>query len=376
MNPLAKMLSSVVQSSAKSLLSSGLKKSAKDMFAKYTQKSDTQIEAEIIKTVGYSTQHYKLNKNREVIYKPSSVFFHEWLTNNPNTKGKLLKDEENGQVFYDGELLNNTTKLELINAFTNCTDIKSVAVSSHFDQAIKLMDTQDITSKKFASRFPVWVEGSESVINSFLQNCFKDGLDCDPEYASFLFRRWIIGAAKRAMNPGAAVQSCLVFCGPAGVGKTSFFRNLLSDRTGEILCNIKNPQKFVENIVGRTICCFDELSVLEYPASLETFKSLLSLESVQVRLAWRRDPQNYKLRQAFCATTNKQKFIPDEFFSRRLWTIPLNSNKRLDFDFLFANRDKLWSEAVHYAKTNESVHLSLEEQRKVEEFNVKYLVQK
>jgi hypothetical protein len=374
MNILTKMFTDVAKSSAKSLLSSGIKKSAKDMFAKYTQKTDKQIEQEIINALGYSTQHFKLDKNREVVYKPSSVFFYEWLTNNPETKNKLLKDDENGQIFYEGELLTNQIKLELIDKFLNCTGIKSVAVSSHFDQALKLLTPQDFTSTKFASRFPKWIEGSESVIDNFLQNCFKDGLDTDPEYARFLFRKWIVGAAKRAIEPGSSFQGCFTIQGPAGVGKTSFFRNLLPDRTGEILCSVKNAQKFVENIIGRTIVCFDELSVLDYPSTQETFKSLLTLQNINVRLAWRRDAQNYLLRQAFSATTNKDKFIPDQFFSRRLWTISLNDKQRLDFDYLFANRDKLWSEAIFYAKKNESVHLSLDEQRRVEEYNTRYLI--
>jgi predicted P-loop ATPase len=140
------------------------------------------------------------------------------------------------------------------------------------------------------------------------------------------------------------------------------------------MCNIKQPTKFVESIKGKTIACFDELSILDLPKSQEAFKQLLSSQYVDVRLAWARDVRRYALRQGFCATKNPKKFIPDSFFSRRLWTIALNDKGRLDFDYLFANREDLWKEAVYYAENGEDTNLSFEEQKKVEETNKQFIV--
>ena len=120
--------------------------------------------------------------------------------------------------------------------------------------------------------------------------------------------------------------------------------------------------------------CFDELSVLEHQNTRETFKQLLSSQAVDVRLPWRKDPQRFLLRSGFGATTNKDKFIFDPFLSRRMWVIELNNSQRLNFDFLFANRDNLWKEALYLANKGESCYLSQEEQFKLEENNKKYLV--
>ena len=374
---IANFLTKTAVSAARSLLLSEVKGAAKSLIKQKRARTIEDIKREMLETIGYLTSHYSVNKQQELVYKPSPIFFHEWLTNSHLVKEKFLRDEESGHIYVDGELITNTKKLDLINRFINSTNVKVASVSSHFEAALKLLDLTDFTSRKFKEHFAGWDVNRPSIINNWLQNSFGEVLETDPNYASLLFRKWVIGTAKRAINPGTSFDGCLVLRGPAGTGKTSLFRNLLpepfTNRTGEIYCSIKQPQKFVENIKGKTIACFDELSVLEHHKSIETFKQLLSSQHIDVRLAWAREPRRYNLRTGLCATTNKERFIPDQFMSRRLWTISLNNKGRLNFDYLFANRQALWQEAVYLAERNESSLLSVEEQRLVEEHNQRYL---
>lgn len=367
-------------SAARSLILSEVKGSVKSFINKKRAKTIEDVHQEMMKNLGYVTSHYTVNKAQEVIYKPSPVFLHEWLTNSPLVKEKIVRDEESGHIYVDGEQITNAKKLDLINRFIGSTGIKVASLSSHMDNALKLLDLSDFNSSKFKNYFSSWTEGKESVIDKWIPNVFGDVLETDPQYATMLFRKWVIGTARRAISPGTTFDGCLVFRGPAGVGKTAFFRNLLPEpfenRTGEILCNVKNPQKFVESIKGKTIACFDELSVLEHPSSEETFKQLLSSQNIDVRLAWAREPRRYALRQGFSATTNRETFIPDAFLSRRLWTISLNGNGRMNFDYLFGNRKSLWEEAVFFAQKEESCILSFDEQKIVEQNNEQYLVRK
>lgn len=365
-------------SAARSLILSEVKGSVKSFINKKRAKTIEDVHQEMMKNLGYVTSHYTINKAQEVIYKPSPVFLHEWLTNSPLVTEKIVRDEESAHIYIDGEQITNAKKLDLINRFIASTGIKVASLSSHMDNALKLLDLSDFNSSKFKNYFAGWVEGKDSVIDKWIPNVFGEVLDTEVDYATLLFRKWIIGTARRAITPGITFDGCLVFKGPAGVGKTAFFRNLLPEpfenRTGEILCNVKNPQKFVESIKGKTIACFDELSVLEHASSEETFKQLLSSQNIDVRLAWAREPRRYALRQGFSATTNKEQFIPDAFLSRRLWTIGLNGNGRMNFDYLFGNRKSLWQEAVHCAQTDESCILSFEEQKLVEQHNERYII--
>jgi hypothetical protein len=376
-----KFFTKTAVSAARSLLLSEVKGGVKSLIDKKRAKTIEDIHREMIKDLGYTTSHYVINKKtQEISYKSSAVFVHEWLTNSPLVVESIVRDEESGHLYIDGESITNAKKLDLIGRFIKSTNIKAASLSGHMDNALKLIDLSDFNASKFGKHFAGWKPETQSVIDGWIENTFGGVLASDPAYAKLLFRKWIVGTARRAMTPGTTFDGCLTFSGPGGVGKTAFFRNLLPEpfagRTGEILCDVKNPQKFVESIKGKTIACFDELSVLEHPQSEQTFKQLLSTQNIDVRLAWAREPRRYALRQGFAATTNKEQFIPDEFLSRRLWTIQLNNTGRLNFEYLFANRENLWREAVYLAQQGESHILSYDEQRLVEERNKQFIIGK
>lgn len=371
-------LAKEAKSLARSVLQSNAKKGIKNLFQRVKTKSPDQINREVFSDLGYLTTHFTVNKDQDIVYRPSVVFLQEWLTNSPFTAGKLVKDEESGHVYFDGEPI-ATKKVAIINEFIRQTKTKStVSLHSNFDGAIKLINVIDYTSLNFKKFFSGWDPTKESVIDTFLTKLYGEALETDAKYATMLFRKWMIGTARRAMEPGVAFDGCLTLTGPGGVGKTSFFRELLPEpfntRTGEVMCNIKSPQKFVEAVVGKTICCFDELSVLDAPKVQEVFKQLLSARFIDVRLAWRRDAQRFNLRNSFGATTNKKKFIKDQALSRRLWAIELNGKSKINFDFLRSVQKELWKEAVYLANRGEPYLLSPEEQRVVEEKNTQFLV--
>lgn len=380
-NPIIDFLSSFLKRETKALVSSGVrgivKKSAKNLYKNATAKTQEAINAEIAKDIGYLTTHYKLDKEQNILYKPSVVFFHEWLTNSPTFANRIVKDEETGKLYLDQHPFNNSTKIDIINSFIKQTKVQSAGLHSHLEGAIKLLTCEDYNSILFKNYFSGWSKEQPSVIDTWLTSLYGQALN-DPEYANLLFKKWIVGVARRAINPGSPLDGCLTLQGPTGVGKTSHFRNLLpepfNNRTGEVYCDIRNPQKFVEATIGKTVCCFDELSILEHSKVLETFKQLLTSSWVDVRLAWRRDPARFNLRTGFGATTNKDKFITDATLSRRLWVVSLNDKNRINFDFLFSNRKMLWMEALYLAQQNYSCHLSQQEQKTVEEYNQKYLI--
>lgn len=373
-----KVLGKEAKSLARSEIRSVVKKKTSSLLKGFFAKSPEELQEEANQLLGYPTLHYKINKNNELEFKSSSVFIQEWLTNSPDLKNRLIKDEESGQVYLDGKELDNSKKIELINSFIKLCKIQSPAVNGHFESALKLLPYSDYTALRFKDVFAGWNPNNKSIINDWLHNCFGEGISTDLTYANMLFKKWIVGTARRAMNPGSSLDGCLVLQGPAGAGKTRHFRELLpepfSQRTGEIHCDIKNARQFVESILGKTVACFDELSVLQNDKVEDVFKQLLSSQFMDLRLAYRRDPQRYGLRQGFSATTNADKFIKDPALCRRLWVLELNESRKLDFDYLYANRHLLWQEAVYLANNNESCYLSSSEQKQVEDQNKKYLI--
>lgn len=374
-----KFVGKELKSLALSQVRSVAKKKATSVISKFLSKSEEEIHDEATNLLGYETQHYTI-KNNEPVFKSSPIFVHEWLTNAPHLVGKIIKDEETDAVYYDGEPLKHDEKNGLIKQFIEVTQITSPSLNGHFDKALQLLSPSDFNSFLFKKTFSGWKEGNESVIDTWLQKCFGNALATDPALANVLFRKWIVGTARRALEPGASLDGALTFSGPSGVGKSQFFRRLVpppfEKRTGEIYCDVKSPRQLTEAIIGKTIANFDELAMLEDPSVLETVKMLLSAQNIDVRLAYKREPQRYALRQGFGATTNQTKFIIDPNMSRRLWVIELNNSQKLDFDFLDENRDKLWQEAIFCAQRGDAVYLLSEEEALVKENNKKYLVEK
>lgn len=377
-NPLARMLTSVVKSSAKSLMSQGIKSTAKGLIKQYMAKTPEQIETEIKNQLGYLTSHYKLDKEQRISFKSSSVFMQEWLTHSPLVAGKLFRDEEDGQVIHNNEPLTNSGKVAILHQFIKATNAQSSAISGHFDAAIKLLDAVDYNGMKFKREMTGWNPSNTSVIDTWMERCFGSALVSDPTYTRMVFRRWIIGAANRIINPGCSLDGCLILMGAPGIGKTQFLRQIMPSpfdtRTGEVYCDLKNANRFVEGMIGKSIVNFDELSILDYPKTTEIFKQLLTTQYWDVRLAWRRNVQRFRARAAFGGTTNKTQIIPDANLSRRLWVIELSDAQRLDFDFMNANKKALFQEAVYLAQNGGSCILTPEEQIQVETINRKYMI--
>lgn len=371
---LSKLLAKEAKSLFRSTARSKAKSTISNLAKKFFSKSEEDIKNEVIEKLGYLSAHYKV-KNDEPIFKGSSLFFHEFITNNPELCNKLIKDEETGKLFFNEKPITNNDKTKIIKFICDKTKITTSA-PSYFKTACDLLEVKDVNSIVFENEFSGWNEKNESVIDSWLENCFGNGVLSDIKFSNILFKKWVVGTAARAMAPGSSLDGCLTLVGPPGVGKTRFFRNMLPEpfdsRTGEIYCSIKNPRQFTESIIGKTIACFDELSQLSDSKMEDVFKQLITSENIDVRLAYRRDPQRYELRQGFAATSNSEKCIPNETFSRRLWIIKLGQ-ERLNFEFVNKNNKKLWQEACYYAKQGFRTYLNREEQEHLEKINKNHL---
>lgn len=381
MNPIAKMLTSVVQSSAKSLIGSGIKKTVGDLIRRHTAKSPETIEKEIVGKLGFSTSHFKIDKGQVISFKSSPVFLHEWLLKSPLMKDKIIRDEENGQVFFNGNPINNSMKLEIINEFVKNTGVQSPALSSHIEAALKLYDATDFIGKKFAFNLSGWDINNPSTIDTFLEGCFGKDFAPDTAYSNKIFRKWMIGTARRITQPGSVLDWALILQSKkGGIGKTALLRNLMpkgfETRAGEIYCDVKDARKFAENLIGLSVANFDEMSFSENADSTETFKMLLTSQFYTCRLAWRRDPQRFNLRNSFAGTTNKTQFITDPTLNRRLGVIDLVGNQKIDFNYLDAHKTKLWQEAIFLAQRGDECIMDPAEQKETEERNIKFLVEK
>ncbi len=364
----------MARSEARSMVKGTVLKTFRNLF----KKSEEDMVAELSEKLGFQTENYRI-KNKVAEWKVSPTAIFELMENHKFFKDKMVLDEETNHLFYDGNEVDSRVKIDLVNKISQITGSSTHGIHRSFDKVKDYFFHTDLVASQFKKHFAGWDPSANSVIDRFIPELFGEGLRTELAYINPLFKKWIVGTAKRAMTPGELLDGCFVLQGEPGLGKTQFFRQLLpkpfEHRTGEIKCDVRQPVLLIDAVAKKTVACFDELSLLKATKGTEeTFKTIISSQNIDVRLPYQTKESRYALRQGFGATTNENEFIRDRAISRRMWVLSLNGKTRLNFDRLHEMREGLWKEAVYLANKGElKTYLTPEEQKQVESENEKYI---
>lgn len=150
---------------------------------------------------------------------------------------------------------------------------------------------------------------------------------------------WLVGAVRRALEPGTKFDYMLVLVGPQGTGKSTFF--WLLGKSGEfynetLSFDLKLQQQ-IEIVHSSWIFEVPELSGMKTVKDQDKIKSFLSMTQDQMRPVYRMAAELWKRHCALGATTNDQTFLGD-LNSRKFWVIDVQGDPHL--------RDKLTPEVV------------------------------
>jgi predicted P-loop ATPase len=135
-----------------------------------------------------------------------------------------------------------------------------------------------------------------------------------PEYVSEAGIVFMVGAVKRAFEPGCEFHTALTIEGEGGGGKSNMFQ-MLADAVGpdlftDSLHDVSNTVHVVETTEGKWIAEIAELDAFK-KANVEVLKRAMSVRSDRVRKPYAIKPVEVKRRWVFVATTNERKYITD-----------------------------------------------------------------
>ena len=176
-----------------------------------------------------------------------------------------------------------------------------------------------------------------------------------------LMRRWLISAVAAIYHPhGFEAHGALVFTGPQGTGKTTWFKRLVPHDLGVVLVGAvldPNNKDTVTNAVSHFIVELGELDATFRKADIARLKSFITLATDKLRRPYDRIESEYQRRTVFCASVNDDRYLVDDTGNRRWWTVPVQSIEyRHDIDM-----QQVWAEVLTMYQAGEQWWLTPEE---------------
>lgn len=154
-------------------------------------------------------------------------------------------------------------------------------------------------------------------------------------------RKFLIGAVARALHPGCKLDTVLIFSGPQGAGKSTFFRILAGDWFSDTEMDLGSKDAYL--VLGASwIYEWGELATL-HKSSQERAKAFLSASEDTFRQPYAHTVSRRARTSVIVGTTNEDAFLRDASGSRRFWVMAVPPD--IDTDRLKEWRDQLWAEA-------------------------------
>ena len=172
----------------------------------------------------------------------------------------------------------------------------------------------------------------------------------------------LLGAVTRAYKPGSKLDEMPVLIGRGGIGKSTALRYILPPEMPGLFSDglhlAGTPQERAEALQGRVIVEASELAGVSR-ADLASLKAFLSrTDDGAVRLAFRRDPELMLRRAIIVGTSDVESPLPNDRNLRRWAPIYLQGGNPAKLrEYLDANREQLWAQAVHVYKDGAEARL-------------------
>lgn len=164
--------------------------------------------------------------------------------------------------------------------------------------------------------------------------------------------RWMIGAVKRAFEPGCINRAVLILEGPQEIGKSQLFRVLAGADwfTDDVpMLGGKDTSQLLN--CGTWIVELAELVAL-WRTDQHSVKAFISRQVDHFRVPYDKHPVKAPRTCVLGATVNPGGggFLRDESGATRFWPVAVT---RVELEPLTAMRDQLWAEAVHRYRAGE-----------------------
>jgi predicted P-loop ATPase len=197
-----------------------------------------------------------------------------------------------------------------------------------------------------------------------------------PTLYDHMLRCTLIGAVRRAFEPGWKHDTATVLMGDQGARKSSFWNALggpfFSDALGD--CSSKDDLMILHRSWIMEWAELDHVMSRKHAGQIKNF---LSQATDLFRVPYGKATESFPRRGIIVGSTNRQTgFLVDDTGNRRFWIIPVTRTQAdpIDTGTLMADRDAIWAGAVAAYRAGELNYLSHELAQLVNTENEAYQV--
>jgi predicted P-loop ATPase len=198
----------------------------------------------------------------------------------------------------------------------------------------------------------------------------------EPTLYDHMLRCTLIGAVRRAFEPGTKHDTTCILSGDQGARKSSFWFCLGGPFFSDSLGDLSSKDDLLK-LHRSWIMEWAELDHVTSRKHAGQIKSFLTTQSDLFRAPYGKAVEACPRRGIIVGSTNRSEgFLVDDTGNRRFWVIPTTRNEAepIDTPTLAAERDAIWSAAVHAFRANEPNFLPVELALKVNAENEAYQV--
>ncbi len=198
-----------------------------------------------------------------------------------------------------------------------------------------------------------------------------------PTIYDHMIRCTLIGAVRRAMEPGCKHDTACVLMGEQGARKSSFWSALGGPFFSDALGDISSKDDLM--VLHRSwVMEWAELDHIMGRKHAGQVKAFLSQSTDLFRVPYGKATESFPRRGIIVGSTNRSTgFLVDDTGNRRFWVIPTTRTETdpIDTPTLMAERDAIWSAAVHAYRAGEANYLPPELANEVSRENEAYQIE-
>lgn len=250
------------------------------------------------------------------------------------------------------------------NSILTDMDLEGICIRAEAFRTLLMSDQFQIFNpyREWLNGLPLW--NGEDHIHALAQKVRTT----DDAYFEFCLRKWLVAAVGSIADEEVVNHCVLVLCGGQGLGKTSFFNNLIAVELRKYCGSstlTKGDKEVFVSMASSPIIVLDELEQYVKSSNIEWLKSLITTTTAFLRRAYTKMSSHYVRICSFAGTCNSDAFLRD-VVNRRFLCHKVQS---IEYQLTGIDLVQLWAQAYQLFRSGYQYWFNDEDMKVVDAHN-------